>query len=36
MFDLATYREIDGERGRFELEWFNWGTAAEQRELPLC
>ena len=22
-FDLATYREIDGEPGGFELEWFS-------------
>ena len=22
-FDLATYREIDGEPGRYELEWFS-------------
>ena len=22
-FDLATYREIEGERGRYELEWFS-------------
>ena len=23
MFDLATYGEIDGEPGRYELEWFS-------------
>ena len=23
MFDLATYGEIDGEAGRYELEWFS-------------
>ena len=22
-FDLPTYREIDGEPGRYELEWFS-------------
>ena len=23
MFDLATYGEIDGEPGRYQLEWFS-------------
>ena len=23
MFDLATYREIDGEPGSYQLEWFS-------------